>query len=361
MSGALVRLNNRRNLAFGFGGTLSRLNRSFNLRRALRTASQMRNRFGGSFTRTQQKRRTSGRGVTAQFDRGLIYRKRRMPRFRRRRWKNFRRKVLAVSEKDLGSRTLLYNISLPWVNTTPAAQGLAYISLYSGASADSWQADLSTLCVLENAGNPTAAAGGTVYDTSKFIFKSAILDVTFRNISGYNSGNDVVADPAAKLEVDVYEFLSGREWRDTVAAYSDITSALAVGSTVAENLGGTGTGITLPLRGVTPWDLPYGLGYFRMKIIKKTKYFLNNLDTFTYQIRDPKRRVITQRKMNTMSGGNLPKWSRHILIVFKLTPGLTVGSADNEYTERLACGITRKYFYKIEGSNDDRDQYLAPF
>jgi len=303
----------------------------------------------------------SGQGVTVQHDARTIYRKSRMPRRKRKMWRAFSRKVHAVAEQDLGTRTVVLNRSITFNNDVAANHGIAYLSLYSANGiGDTWMQDLNTISGLENVNaNPTAAAGETVQESTKFIFKSAILDVTFRNTSGYNSGENIVAAPEAKLEVDVYEFLSSREWGDTIANYSDITAALAVGSTVAENLGGAGTGITLPLRGVTPWDLPYALGYWRLKIIKKTKYFLNNLDTFTYQIRDPKRRVITQRKMDTIDGGNLPKWSRHVLVIFKLTPGLNVSSADNDYTERLAVGMTRKYFYKIEGSNDDRDRYLA--
>ena len=86
---------------------------------------------------------------------------------------------------------------------------------------------------------------------------------------------------------------------------------------------------------------------------------MNNNDTFTYQVRDPKRRVITEEKMREAVGGNLPRWTRHLLIIFKLVPGLTVGSTDGTYKEQLYMGITRKYFYKIEGVNADRDRYLA--
>ena len=56
-----------------------------------------------------KKRQTSGLGVTQQHDRRMVYRKRRMSRRLKRRWRNFSRKVLSVSEKDLGSRTVVRN------------------------------------------------------------------------------------------------------------------------------------------------------------------------------------------------------------------------------------------------------------
>lgn len=220
-------------------------------------------------------------------------------------------------------------------------------------------ADISTLSALENTGNPTAAAGITVSDTTKFLLQSAILDVTFRNTSGYRESGSVGPASEAKLEVDVYELISSKEWRDSSAAYPNIYEVLYRGATMTLNGAGAGTGIDPLLRGVTPWDIPAALSYFKLKILKKTKYFVNNGDTFTYQIRDPKRRVMMQENMEKLEGGNKPGWSRHLLVLFKLVPGLTIGSTDGTYTESLTFGITRKYLYKIEGANEDRDRYLA--
>jgi len=330
---------------------------------ALALGRSVRQRFGRSFTQLSRRKNTrSGQGVTTQHDERRIYRKRNMPRRMRRRWKLFKNKVLAVSEKDLGSRTVVLNKSQSFNNTTSGSHGLAYCALYSAnGTGDSFMQDLATLSGLENTGNSTAAAGGTVSDTTKWIFKSGIMDVTFRNDSGIWSAlgtiNSLTSE--AKLEVDVYEIISNREWNTSTLSFTDITNVFGTkGTGITPNIGGAGTGITLDLRGVTPWDVPAALGFWKMKILKKTKFMVPNGDTFTYQIRDPKRRIIMQDKMETIGGGNKPGWSRHLMIIYKLVPGLTVGTTDGTYRERLTLGITRKYFYKIEGFNEDRDRYL---
>jgi len=326
---------------------------------------RVRQRSGRSFTAQSQTRRNprSGQGVTTQHDERRIYVKRSMPRFKRRAWKRFTYKIHAVAEKDLGSRSVIFNKSQAFSNTTSGNHGLGYCALYSaGGTGDSFMSDMTNMSGLENSGNPTAAAGSTVGDSTKFIFKSAIMDVTFRNTSGIWSADQTPVNTLtseAKLEVDVYEILSSKEWTNTANDYSDITSALGLGATQTLNIGGTGTGVTLALRGVTPWDLPAALGFWRIKILKKTKFMVPNSDTFTYQIRDPKRRIVMQEKMETQNGGNKPGWTRHLLVLFKLTPGLTVGSTSGTYREQLTMGITRKYFYKIDGSSEDRDRYLA--
>jgi len=302
----------------------------------------------------------SGQGVTVQHDARQIYQKRSMPYRQKRRWKKFSRRVNAVAEKDFGSRMVVFNTSQSFTNATSGNHGIAYCGLYTAnGTSDSFQADLNSLSALENTGNPTAAAGETVQDSTRWIFKSAILDITVRNTT-YNTILGVAElDSTAKLEVDVYEIISSRQWSDTVANYSTANSALGKGATMQLNIGGAGTAAATALRGVTPWEFPSALSYWKMKILKKTKYFLNNGDQFTYQIRDPKRRVIQQEKMQTIQGGNKPGWTRHLFIIFKATPGFTLGTGTDEITERLTIGITRKYFYKIEGMNDDRDRYIV--
>lgn len=300
----------------------------------------------------------SGQGVTVQHDARRIYQRRRMPRRMKRRWKKFTRRVHAVSEVDLGSRTVVFNVSQQFINIVNTNHGLAYCGLYTANGAgDSWQRDLSTLVSLENTGNPTAVLGQMAQDTTKWIFKSAVLDITVRNTS-FLSADPFPLNSAAKLEVDVYELISNRNWSDSAANYSDPTGAFLRGANITPNLLGAGTGISLFSRGATPWDLPAALSYFRLKILKKTKYFVNNGDTFTYQIRDPKRRVIMQEYAETIEGANLRGWTRHILIIFKAVPGIVVNSTTGT-TEAITVGMTRKYFYKIEGFNEDRDRYIV--
>jgi len=362
----LDRLGNRR--SWKRAGLVAGLSGLGAMAMRLRSGKRVRSSFGASrqskFRRMKgpmkRKFASSGQGITTQHDARRIYRKRRMPRRFRKRWKRFSFKVHAVSEKDLGSRTVLFNKSQQFSNQTAGNHGLGYCSIYSANGiGDSFMQDLASISGLENTGNPTAAAGATLNDTTKFLFKSAVMDITVRNTSGENVSGDVVASSLAILEVDVYEILSGKRWSSTVATYSDVTSALGAGATQTLNIGGAGTGITIQARGATPWDLPQSLSFWRMKILKKQKYFLANQSTFTYQIRDPRRRVKDQESMETCEGGNMPGWSRHILIIFKLVPGLAVSANSGDYTESITVGMTRKYLYKVEGFNEDRDRYLA--
>jgi len=328
------------------------------LRRSLRIASRRNQRTP---SRVSQRRGVrSGSGVTTQHDRQSVYRKSSMPRGKQRQWRRFTRKVDAAAERDLGSRTIVFNKTVSFTNTTSTQQGQAYTGLYTlNGTGDSFMADLANVSALENTSNPTAAAGVTVANTSKYLFKSAILDITVRNTSSLNVAGVQTAAAEAKLEVDVYEIISSREWNDAIGTKSDITAALLVGDTETLNIGGTGTAIKPSMRGVTPWDMPAALSHYRLKILKKTKYFVPNNETFTYQMRDPKRRSTDKSRLLNGEGGNKPGWTKHLYFVFKLVPGFTIGTAIGSYTESLTMGMTRKYLYKIQGITEDRDQYIA--
>lgn len=331
-----------------------------NARRGLGRAVRGRFRSRGTQTTIRRKRQTSGIGVTTQHDERRIYTKHTMPRRKKKAWKKFRSKVLAVAEKDLGSRTVVFNKLIQFTNTTANNQGLGYMALYSGGgTGDSFMSDVTNMAGLENfAADPTYAAGTSVAQTSRWIFKSAVLDVTFRNTSTFTALATPSPASEAKLEVDVYEILSNKNWDTGAGSYSDITSVLAYGDSITQRLDGAGTGISVSLRGTTPWDLPAALSYWRLKILKKTKFFVPNGDTFTYQIRDPRRHVMMQDRMSKVDGGNCVGLSRHLLVVFKLVPGLTVGVGAGTYQENLYCGLTRKFFYKLEGASEDRDRWL---
>jgi len=310
------------------------------------------------------KRVSSGIGVTTQHDISRVYTKSRMPRRKRRRWKSFSRKVNAVAEKELGSRTVVFNKLATNVNSTDGTQSLQHVALYPARSSTNHLDDLHLVCQMENDADPTAALGITVDNTTKFIFKSAVLDLTFRNVSTLRTAGVDNLDGAAKMEVDVYEIISPLTWSDTGGYESSLGDAFgAKGNLLVKIIGGAGGGanatIDLGSRGVTPFDMPYALSYYRIKIIKKTKYFVNNGDTFTYQIRDPKRHVWSQEKMQLFAGVNVPRATRHLLIVSKLVPGLALGTSNGTYKESFALGITRKYFYKLEGANEIRDRYVA--
>jgi len=323
-----------------------------------RTMAQRRS-FARSRTLNRRRRPSSGQGITTQHDERRIYRKKSMPRFQRKRWKRFKNKVLAVSEKDLGTRTVVFNKTYAATNTVSGNHTISDICLYGfRSSADSRFNDLTQIQAYENAGNPTAAAGGTVDATSKFIFKSAILDVTVRNTSTYYDGAAYALNSAAKMEVDVYEILVNSSSSTSSTAYLSLGGLITASTTDTLRIGGAGTDLVQSLRGWTPFDAPAALSRWKIKILKKTKFMVPNGDTFTYQIRDPKRRVCDSQALAQGDGCNKVGWTRWLYLIGKLVPGLIVSpDTPNTYQESISIGITRKYFYKVEGQSEDRDRY----
>lgn len=328
--------------------------------RMARRAVARRQQYARSRTLTLNRRRRqtrSGQGITTQHDERRIYQKRSMPRFKRRRWKRFKNKVLAISEKDLGTRTVVFNKNYNWQNTTANNHTAGNVALYGARSANPYLNDLAQI-QSDEVGVWTAATGEVIDATSKFIFKSAILDITFRNSSTFTAdGITFNPDSRAKLETDVYEIIMNHDGNDFSATYVDLFAMLQQGLTDTSNIGGAGTGVNMSLRGVTPFDAPAALSRFKIKVLKKTKFMTPNGDTFTYQVRDPRRHVMNRTRLNTI-GCNVPGWTRWVLFISKLVPGLTIGVAANTFQESLDVGLTRKYFYKIEGVNEDRDNWL---
>lgn len=304
--------------------------------------------------------RRSGLGVTTQHDTKSVYRKKKMPYRKKRRWKRFVKKVHGVAEKDLGSRQVVFNLNKLFQNSTDGNHIVFGLCLYPQKSTTNYYSDLNNISALENSGDPTAAAGVTVDNASKYLFQSAILDLTVRNRSVIYSGASAGFDSALKMEVDVYEVSFKKFAEDAVAGYKNtIEELLNDNETKTKAIGGAGTEIGYLKRGVTPFELSYTLSRYGMKIWKKTKYQLNNNDTFTYQMRDPKRRVAMQEDLENQGSFNRPGWTRGIIVVAKMTPGYTLGIGDGQVIERIHVGCTRKYLYKIEGISEDRTSYIA--
>jgi len=309
-----------------------------------------------------QRRAHSGIGVTTQHDKRNVYRKSFMPRFRKRLWKRFSRKVNAISEKDLGSRTVVFNQLASFTNSIDGKQLVGSICLYPKASTTTYLNDLAQIAGLENTANPTESAGINVEESTKYIFKSGILDVTFRNAAYYTGAGSpapISYGSEGKMEIDVYEIIMREEGNEAGLIPLSFETILANNSSRTRSIGGAGVEVEYNNRGVTPFDLTYSLSRWKFKILKKTKYLLNNLETFTYQVRDPKRRVATQREMSSEQGFNQAGWTRIIYFTAKMVAGLDVGSTADTWTEFLDVGITRKYLYKIEGANDDRTSYIT--
>lgn len=305
----------------------------------------------------RKKNAPSGRGVTSEHPRQFIYAKRRMPRRRARRWTRFTRKVRAVEEAGLGSRTAVFNNAVTLTTTTANKQVIGGVALYPMKSTSAWLNDLNNISGLENvAANPTTALGQTVEGSTKMFFKSGVLDITIRNTSNDGGAPEALLTDAT-LEVDIYEITVKNSFSDNSGLnYNTCQEYFTRGDQVTKDLaGGPGTStLSLDDRGVTPWDLPYALSRNRIKIWKKTKFFINVGQTITYQLRDSKRRVTSVERLAQTLTCNMNGWTKHVFFIAKFIPGFQVSAT---VVPELTIGCTRKYLWKVEGIRDDRDYY----
>ncbi len=338
-----------RNYIKNFGNRRSSLRRGY--------ASRGRAGRGLKTFKNRARRGRGGKGVTFQHDRQLIYRRKSMPARKKRPWIRFKRKVHAVAEKQLGTRSVVFNDAVTSTNATLGNHGLSSIALYSNRSTSAWLNDINQLSAIENGGDQTAAVGETIDGTTKYYFQSGVLDLTLRNTT--EIGNDPTTLAAdATLEVDIYEMTSGKVWDDQDGAKSDMEGIFSQAQGDTKNIGGAGTGVQIISRGVTPWDVPLALGRWKLRIAKKTKFFLRSGQTLTYQMRDAGRRVMRNQTMIDQLGANKPGCTKWLFVIFKVIPGFTVGAGASDVKESITFGVTRKYMYKIEGMNESRDRLL---
>lgn len=338
-------------------------NRMFSTRglTTLRSAVGRRQRRGRQsyYALKRKTRGKSGIGVTGQHDVRRVYTKRSMPIGKKKRWRRFAGKVHAVAEKDWGTQQGVFNINVVSSNTNSSNQNTQSFYLYSLKGTASYASDLYNLSDWIDNGANTANTGLIVDRSSKVIFQSGVLDLTIRNASTYNNGTILQPVSEARMEVDVYEVLVRKKSEDNGVAITTLESMLYLGTSDIQPVGGALNKIDINKRGCTPFDLSYPLSRYGIKILSKTKYQISNNDQITYQIRDPKRRVINLREMSNATGFNLPGWTRCVLVIGKLAPGLTVGPGTSQYQEVLQFGITRKYSYKIENYSEDRSVYAT--
>jgi len=208
------------------------------------------------------------------------------------------------------------------------------------------------------AADNSVAKGLAIGPSSKIIFKSAVLDMTIRNASTNNGSPDA----AARLELDIYECTCRHTAEETGATYATPSNMFIENPAQTEPIGGGATvEISNNLRGVTPFDFSYTLSRFGIRIERKTKYTIANGDQITYQMRDPIRRSSTQRELGNQDGWNKPGWTRFVVLVGKVAPGLTVGAVGTPgtYQQIINVGLTRKYVFKVENYTEDRTAYAV--
>lgn len=340
----------RRALNYGTGMGIARF--AYNNRNALASrARQM--MFGRSRTATGTRSRyTSGIGVTSQYDKKIIYRKKNMPRYKKSRWRKFKNKVVAVSTKSLGTNTVVRNTLLQFdIQLIPAnadTHGLAQVALYPMRQ--------TTLAYLDDVNSISVNDTRMSSPTSKIMFMSGVLDLTMRIQSLLKTTPPVTGNPSLGAEVDVYEISWNKDSGQSGEAI-DLINAFNIGHVDTGTIPGGTTNLLSTQRGWTPFDCPSALSQHRIKIWKKTKYFLSAEQTATYQMRDPKTHVFSRDNVPGSSSANWPGVTKWLLIVWKPLPGYNYVAAPDNDVIRLNIGVTRKYMYKVNQDSTDYDAY----
>ena len=298
-----------------------------------------------------------GIGLTNQYDRARVYSKKRMPYRKRKRWGRFIKKVRAAENATLGTRTRVFNnrilIDTPSLGTgpQPPLQLFRSVCLYSNKDSGS---ESTQLAQVRNDLSKLLSDDTDVAQSGKVQMISGIFDMTLVNAS-----LDALGNPMG-IELDVYVIIAKKrfEWKNQVgtATSGSVEGMLQDGSDVAGTLSGSSS-INYSNIGATPFDFTTGLSNGRMKILKKTKYFLPSGNQMTYQMRDPKNRHISKDMVENIGGTNLPGVTKHLLLVAKGLPGAATdpgGSETNQYKVRLEVGCTRKYAYKFNEDDSDK-------
>lgn len=287
---------------------------------------------GGSYSRTKKSR--SGTGVTRQNDTKLQYRKKYMPKYKKRRWVNFSKKVHAVTSKEEGTKTVVFNKAYA-ANKFADVQDFNAFYLYGTRNNNSGNelggADLQYIY-----NNTTNLADAT----DKLKFKSAVLDMTFTNTG------------TTKLEVDLYHVTFYGMGK--VASLATANTNAAAETTIIGTSGGTPfNSVNLSRRGVTPFDMPELIRNMQCTIQKKIKYFVEPTTEFTYQIRDAKEHQVSE--YNVIAGNQalaMPKVTQGILLI---TKSITGDAADAfQYQAR----VTRKYSF-TDGTHSDASGWIT--
>lgn len=290
-----------------------------------------------------------GRTVTTlQHDYSRQYTRKTAPAWKRKRWTKFIKKVEAAGDKNLGLQTALKNELVVGEFNTQNQQGYLDFTLYSANSDD--LIPIANQLIEQS----SLDINSRIDQTTKMMFKSAVLDLTIRNTSYEQENATAPKTPYTQcaLEVDVYTIKASKLFTHGNTDYVGISQAIQDGFARMREIGTGASGLSLLDRGVTPFECPMGIKSYGMKILKKVKYFLPWGAQATWQLRDPKNRNIMKRKIIELNGCNLPGLTTFFLIVYKPVAGVEIrnfGQGQSSLNAELSVGYTKKYSFKVEG------------
>lgn len=288
----------------------------------VRTAARVGKALYRGYTASRRyPKRATGGGVTAQYDKTVQYRYRRLPRAKRRSAKRFNSRVNYVLDKQLATQTVLRNSSLSGTWVDGVQQTFAVCAYGWNGTDDTLNGGMSDMRTIMASVFPSQENG-------KVRFMNCHVDCTFQNTGSTNT------------EVDVYEFY----WRAN-EIYSSVTGAWDDAAAETPTIGIVGaSALTRNSRGATPFEFP--MLCRQLKIVKKTKHLVPVGQAFTVQMRERRNRVVTVNDVNEYGSFGCKGWTKGMVFVCKST----VGDVDGDGSCKI--GVTRTYrFSQLRDSN----------
>lgn len=294
--------------------------------------------------------------LTSQYDAKRQYVKKTMPRGKKRAWKRFVKKVNAVNEKSLGSRTIIRN-GFNQSSQPSALQITGEVWLYPNRSSSTARNDMVAILRKDNENAPPLPAGtggaqpSGLVENGTAVFTSGVMDVSFK-VPGATTTTvtpGVVTNLYPTLEMDVYEIVFRKTEIDNDYYGDSLQANMTIGLTGTLDLpaGGTSLGtssaLTLTTPGVGPFSVPLAIKQTGMKVLKKTKFIVNPGETITYQIRDPSTHYINKYDINKNSW--IGKGTRGIFWTAR-----AVGSAES-VNSVLDWSYVKQYVYHVNKSD----------
>lgn len=296
------------------------------------------NKFRGKSYTTTRKRASSGIGVTHNYDKKVIYRYKRMPYRKRKQWRAFSNRTKAVLLSNLGTTSIVRNST---INNTISGTGqnFSVVHLYGkqGATIPNVEVGVNDLVDMAITDSRIGFALGTYTPARKIHYESACLDITYKNL-------DTVDD----IELDVYEIgYTGQHLVD----FPNFNEILIAGQSMTPTIG---SALSIGTRGCTPFQLTDVLRQGKIKIYKKTKYFLGPQKTMTYQTRDPRNHRISTDQLGESTSPNDSNFQYYGMTRTLLFVQKTV-AATAETSTAFYIGATRTYSYKLLEDKGDFD------
>lgn len=303
---------------------------------------------GSSRTRTKRKN-SSGTGVTFQRDSINVYRKKRQPKAKRNRWKSFIKKVDAATKRHEGSLIRVFNKQLQagaYAGTPGQKWAAIHMYTYAGLDPTILTPNESNTNDIEEFFTGMQSFPNNNYKisaSSKLKFYSMVCDVTFTNESTLPE----LFEGSRTLEVDLYLLDYSDFHREDHPHFANVLSES--NSDMLQLT--TSSFADIESRGVTPFELPTLMRTGGFTIISKKKYLLGQGQSFTYQYRDPKNYIISNRSYD--QGDYRGRGTKTLLVICK-----SVNSSLPPANQILRIGCTTVYKATASSTEtNDRQSY----